>query len=158
MSSEFRKPTTVFGYNLCLPGALMEPIERRIEELKSGNLSRYVVELVAFDLRRLRAHTLTGPIASHPANVQHAIDLAIGRHYVAGTKSNREEMKRLVRNGPNDAAALGDIAAVKKVKHRVWLRSLHREAMQQRAEPRLSHPRGVYHQSHPLRSPARRAA
>jgi hypothetical protein len=50
MASAIRKPTTVFGYNLCLPGALMPAIGRRIEELKSGNLSRYIVELVAFDL------------------------------------------------------------------------------------------------------------
>jgi hypothetical protein len=133
MPSEFRKPTTVFHYNLCLPGALMPAVLRRIEELQSGNLSRYVVELIAFDLRRLRAHTLTAGIARHPANVQHAIDLAIDRHYVAGTKSNREQMQRLVDSGPNEAAALGELAPVKKEKHGIWLRSLHREAMKQRA-------------------------
>src|SRR5688572_33448212 len=97
MASKPRKPTTVFRYNLCVPGALMPAILRRIAELKSGNLSRYVIELICFDLRRLRAHTLTGPLAHKPLNVQHATDLAIERHYVAGTKSNREQMDRLIR-------------------------------------------------------------
>ena len=133
MSSGFRKPTTVFAYNLCLPGVLIPTIERRIEELDSGNLSRYVIELVCFDLCRLRAHTLTGPIARKPANVQHAVDLAIDRHYVPGRKSNREQMDRIAMIGPDEANALGEIAPVKKVKSRVWLRSLHRDAMKQRS-------------------------
>lgn len=134
MPSAFRKPTTVFGFKLSLPGALMPAILRRIEELKSGNLSRYIVELVAFDLRRLRAHTLTGRLARHPLDVQHAIDLTIDCHYEAGKKSNREQMDRVVKFGPEKARALGEIAVVKKVKHRVWLRSLHREAMLERSK------------------------
>src|SRR6476469_2820179 len=100
MASKFRKPTTVFHYKLSLPGALMPPIRRRIEELQSGNLTRYLVELIAFDLCRLRAHTLTAPIAARPGHVQHAIDVAIDRHYVAGAKSNYEQMKRLIERGP----------------------------------------------------------
>jgi hypothetical protein len=134
MSSVIRKPTTVFPYNLFLPGALMPAIVRRIEELKSVNLSRYVIELVAFDLRRLRAHTLTGPLAHRSPDVQHAIDLAIDRHYVEGKKSNREQMDRVVKFGPAEERALGEIAVVKKSKHRVWLRSLHRAAMLERSE------------------------
>ena len=132
MASTKHRPSTVFAYNLCLPGALMPAIERRIAELKSVNLSRYVIELVAFDLCRLRAHSLTERINRYPLNVQHAVDLAIDRHYVAGRKSNREQMDRIVKCGPEEAAALGEIAPVKKEKHRVWLRSLHRDAMRQR--------------------------
>jgi hypothetical protein len=128
-----RKAGTVFGYNLCVPGALMPAVLRRMAELKSGNLSRYVTELIAFDLRRLRAHTLTGPLAHKPLPVQHAVDLAIDGHFVVGKKSNKAEMDALVRRGPSDAAALGEIAPVKAVKERVWLRALHREAMKQRA-------------------------
>jgi hypothetical protein len=134
MASNPRKPTTVFAYNLCLPGALTSAIARRMEELESGNLSRYVVELVAFDMRRRRAHTLTGPLARRPLNVQHAIDLTIDGHYVVGRKSNREQMERVVKFGPEQASALGEIAVVKKTKHRVWLRSLHREAMKERSK------------------------
>jgi hypothetical protein len=134
MASTPRKPTTVFGYNLCLSGALVPAVMRRIEELKSENISRYITELATFDMRRLRAHSLTRPLARKPLIVQHAIDLAIDRHYVVGgKKSNKEEMDRLIRRGPNDAAALGDIAPVKKVKFRLWLRCRHREAMLQRA-------------------------
>ncbi len=133
MSSTRRKASTVFAYNLCPPGALMPAVTRRIEELKSVNLSRYVIELVAFDLRRLRAHTLTGPLSRKPANVQHAVDLAIDRNYVEGRKSNREQMDRIVLMGPDEVALLGEISEVKKEKHRVWLRSLHREAMNLRA-------------------------
>ena len=134
MSDVIRKPTTVFGYTVSLPGALMSAINRRIEELKSVNLSRYIVELIAFDLRRLRAHTLTGPLARRPLNVQHAIDLTIDRHYVPGKKSNREQMERVVKFGPEEASALGEIAPLKKTKDRVWLRSRHREAMLERCK------------------------
>jgi len=133
MPSEFRKPTTVYAYNLCLPGALMPAIERRIVELRSGNLSRYVVELIAFDLCRLRAHTLTAPIARQPLNVQHAVDLAIDRNYLEGRKSHRAQMERIVKDGPAEAELLGEIAPVSKVKHRVWLRRRHREAIRQRS-------------------------
>jgi hypothetical protein len=133
MPSRPRKPPTVFAYNLCLPGALMPAIARRIQELKSKNLSHYAIELIGFDLRRLRAHTLTGRLAHKPLAVQHAVDLAIDRHYVEGKKSNREQMDRIVKVGPDEAGAPGEIAPVKKVKHRTWLRSLHREAMLQRA-------------------------
>ena len=133
MPSRPRKPPTVFAYNLCVPGALMPAIRRRIKELKSKNLSHYVIELIGFDLRRLRAHTLTGRLAHKPLTVQHAVDLAIDRHYVEGQKSNREQMDRIVRIGPGEAGAPGEIAPVKKEKHRVWLRNLHREAMLQRA-------------------------
>jgi hypothetical protein len=77
VASKFRKPTTVFHYKLSLPGGLMPAIRRRIEELQSGNLTRYLVELVAFDLCRLRAPTLTAPVAVRPGHMQHAIDLAI---------------------------------------------------------------------------------
>ena len=137
MSSTSRRRSTVFGYNLCLPGALMPAIIRRMDELQSGNLSRYVIELAAFDLRRLRAHTLTGPLAGKPLNVQHAVDLAIDRNYAAGKTSNWEQMKRIAQGpdevaGPGEAPALGEVAPVKKEKHRVWLRSLHRDAMRQR--------------------------
>src|SRR5688500_17069517 len=104
MGSTSRRPSTVFGYNLCLPGALMLAIIRRIDELKSGNLSRYAIELIAFDLRRLRAHTLTGPIARKPLSVQHATVLAIDRNYIAGKTSNWEQMKRIARHGPDEAA------------------------------------------------------
>src|SRR5688572_4078328 len=134
MSANPAKPATVFHYNLNVPGALMPAILRRIEELKSGNLSRYVIELVSFDLRRLRAHSLTGPLAHKPREVQHAVDLAIDRHFIVGSKkSNREQMDRIVLSGPEEAAALGDIAPVKKVKQGVWLRSRHREAMRERS-------------------------
>src|SRR5215207_726920 len=109
MASIIRKPTTVYPYNLLVPGALMPAILRRIEELRSGNPSRYVIELIAFDLRRLRAHSLTARVARHPANVQHAVDLAIARNYEPGTKSNREQMDAIVKGGPAEAA-LGEVA------------------------------------------------
>ena len=111
----------------------MPPIARRMKELKSGNLSRYVIELVAFDLCRLRAHSLTGPIAQKPLHVQHAVDLAIDRNYVDGKRSNKEQMDRIAKMGPEEVAALGDLGPVKKEKHRVWLRSLHREAVIERS-------------------------
>ncbi len=133
MASIPRRPASVFAYNLCLPGALMPPIARRMKELKSGNLSRYVIELVAFDLCRLRAHSLTGPIAQKPLHVQHAVDLAIDRNYVDGKRSNKEQMDRIAKMGPEEVAALGDLGPVKKEKHRVWLRSLHREAVIERS-------------------------
>ncbi len=132
MASTPRKTATVFHYNLCIPGALMPAIIRRIAELKSGNLSRYVIELVTFDMRRLRAHSLTGPLASKPLEVQHAVDLAIDRNYVAGRKSNKEQMQRIVLMDPEEAAAIGELGAVKKEKHQIWLRSLHRKAINER--------------------------
>ena len=133
MPSRPPKPATTFSYNLCLPGALMPAIRRRMAELKSKNLSHFVTELAGFDLRRLRAHTLTGPLAHKPLAVQHAVDLAIDQHYVEGVKSNREQMDRIVLIGPNESGTPGEIAPVKKEKHRVWLRTLHREAMLARA-------------------------
>jgi hypothetical protein len=62
------------------------------------------------------------------------LDLAIDRHYVEGKKSNREQMDRIVKIGPDEIGPPGEIAEVKKVKDRVWLRSLHREAMKERSE------------------------
>jgi hypothetical protein len=48
-----------------------------MKQLESGSFSRFAVELVCFDLRTRRAHSITGPLAKEPTEVQDAVDRTI---------------------------------------------------------------------------------
>ena len=86
----------VYKQNIVLPGVLLLAILRRVAELGRGSLSRYIVELICYDLRRRRQHDLTAPLAHELPEHQEAVDREIDRHYVEGVKSNYARMEQLV--------------------------------------------------------------
>ena len=86
----------------------METIQARMQELKSGTLSRYIVELMAYDLRERHLHAITGPFAHEPADVQQAIDLAINANFEQGAASYRDRMKWLLEQGFRHLDRLAD--------------------------------------------------
>ena len=131
----------VWPRRVWLPGALSGAIQARMQELQSGNLSRYLVELIAFDLRERHLHSITGPLAREPLRVQQAVDEAIARNYEPGRKSNRAQIEKTVREGFQIAGTAADAGGLlSKERHLVYLRSLHREAINLRLrELRFAH-------------------
>jgi hypothetical protein len=63
------------------PGRLATVIAERIIELCRGNFSIYAIELVCYDLRKRRQHSITSGLFRHSLQVQDAIDRQIIRHY-----------------------------------------------------------------------------
>ena len=57
-----------------LPGVLMEMIPTRMQEVGETTLSRYLVELISYDLRERREHSLTGWLATLPLETHHSSD------------------------------------------------------------------------------------
>jgi hypothetical protein len=113
--------------NIWLPGALMDLIPTRMEEVGETTLSRYLTELISYDLRERHAHSLTGWLSTLPLAVQQAIDLAIRCHYRPGYKSNKEQMARLIVRGFADAlTGMRAEPLMAKARHEVYLRGLHR--------------------------------
>ena len=131
----------VWPRRVWLPGALLVAIQARMQELQSGNLSRYLVELIAFDLRERHLHSITGPLARESLRVQQAVDEAIARHYEAGKKSNRAQIEKTVREGFQVAGTAPDAGGLlTKERHLVYLRKLHRDAINTRLrELRFAH-------------------
>jgi hypothetical protein len=104
-----------------------------MQEVQSGSLSRYLIELMAYDLRERHLHGLTGPYAHEPADVQQAIDLAIGAHYAPGHKTTRDQLKQLLATGfARPEAIPRERSVLCRAKHKVYLRILHRPAIVER--------------------------
>ena len=109
-----------------LPGALTEAIATRIEEVQEFTMSRYLVELIAYDLRERHAHSLTGHLSLRPPDVQQAIDLVIRRHYRPGFQSNKEQIAKVVAHGFADSIiGVGAEPLMTKTRHEVYLRRMH---------------------------------
>jgi hypothetical protein len=109
-----------------LPGALMDVIPVRADEVQQETLSKYLVELITYDLRRRRMHSLTGWLSHQSPEVQQAIDLAIKAHYRPGFKSHKEQIARLVARGFADAlTGIRTEPLMVKVRREVYLRRMH---------------------------------
>ena len=109
-----------------LPGVLVDVIAIRADEVQQETLSKYLVELITYDLRRRRGHSLTGWLSHQSPEVQQAIDLAIKAHYRPGFKSHKEQIARLVARGFADA--LTGVRAeplVVRERREVYLRRMH---------------------------------
>jgi hypothetical protein len=104
-----------------------------MEEVQSGTLSRYLIELTAYDLRERHLHGLTGPYAHEPVEVQQAIDLAIRADYRPGHKTTRDQLKQLLSTGFRNVSAIPTERNVLcRSQHYVHLRKLHRAAIEER--------------------------
>jgi hypothetical protein len=124
-------PSPLVRRNLSLPGALLGAIERRVLEVGRRTFSRYVIELVCYDLRNRHLHGLTGPLAHEPAEVQEAVDRAIDGHYVEGLRSNAERMDALVKGRLAEArSAPLPPGALAKVGWDVFFPSLHTDILE----------------------------
>jgi hypothetical protein len=74
-----RKPQ--WRSNFVYPGRLATVIGERIIELERGTFSIYAIELVCYDLRKRRNHSITGPLFQKSLEVQDAIDRQVIRNY-----------------------------------------------------------------------------
>src|SRR4030095_7818852 len=63
------------------PGRLATVIGERIIELGRGTFSIYAIELVCYDLRKRRNHSIKGQLFEKPLEVQDAVDRQIIRNY-----------------------------------------------------------------------------
>ncbi len=109
-----------------LPGVLMDVIAIRADEVQQETLSKYLVELITYDLRRRRKHSLTGWLSHQSPEVQQAIDLAIKAHYRPGFKSHKEQIARLVARGFADAlTGMRAEPLVVRERREVYLRRMH---------------------------------
>lgn len=86
--------------HLSFPGLLMPTIAQRIYEVEGVSFSRFVIELVCFDLRIRRAHSVTGFIARELQAVQEAIDRVIISNYRPGMEHQGGLLRALVHQGP----------------------------------------------------------
>jgi hypothetical protein len=80
--------------HLNYPGRLATVIAERIIELKRGTFSIYAIEVVCYDLRKRRKHSITGPLFNHSLEVQDAVDRQIIRHYRPFSERRRGEFIR----------------------------------------------------------------
>ena len=113
--------------NIWLPGALMDMIPTRMEEVGEKTLSRYLTELISYDLRGRHEHSLTGWLATLPLETQQAIDLAIRCHYRPGLECNKRQLAKIVARGFADAlTGMRAEPLMVKARHEVYLRGLHR--------------------------------
>lgn len=117
-----------------MPGVLTTTIQTRMRELESGALTRFMVELISFDLRGRVPHSLTAPIARKGPAIQQAVDRAIASHYHPGSESYRARMEGIVRNGFGALPAMEPCPLLSKTRHTVYLRRLHREIIEERIE------------------------
>jgi hypothetical protein len=118
---------------ISLPAVLGRGARTRMEEVQSGTLSRYLIELTAYDLRERHLHGLTGPYAHEPVEVQQAIDLAICAHYRPGQKTTRDQLKQLLSRGFAEPEKIPiERLVLCRAKHHVYLRKLHRESILER--------------------------
>jgi hypothetical protein len=67
--------------HLSIPGVLASILPTRWAEFHYTCFSPYAVELVCFDLRKRREHTITRPYADDSPRVQDAVDRVIIDHY-----------------------------------------------------------------------------
>ena len=67
--------------HLSIPGVLASILPTRWAEFHYTSFSPYAVELVCFDLRKRREHTITRPFADDPPPVQDAVDREIRAGY-----------------------------------------------------------------------------
>ena len=119
--------------NIWLPGALNDLIPTRMQEVGETTLSRYLTELISYDLRERHEHSLTGWLSTLPLETQQAIDLAIRCHYRPGLKCNKEQMSKLIARGFADAFTGMRAEPLKvKARHEVYLRGLHRAIILER--------------------------
>jgi hypothetical protein len=82
--------------NVTYPGRLATIIAERIIELERGTFSIYAIELVCFDLRKRREHSITGPLFEKSLEVQDAVDRQIIRNYRPFTTRRGEFIQSLV--------------------------------------------------------------
>jgi hypothetical protein len=78
------------------PGRLATVIAERIIELGRGNFSTYAIELVCYDLRKRRKHSITGQLFEKSLEVQDAVDRQIIRNYRPFTTRRGEFIRSLV--------------------------------------------------------------
>lgn len=90
--------STPWRCNINFPGRLLLGVEERMEEMERGTFSRYAVELVCFDLRIRREHSITAPMARQSVEVQDCIDRELLRMYRPGLRE-RGEVIRSILNG-----------------------------------------------------------
>jgi len=78
------------------PGRLATVIAERIIELERGTFSIYAIELVCYDLRKRREHSITGPLFQKSLELQDAIDRQVIRNYRPFTRRRGEFIESLV--------------------------------------------------------------
>jgi hypothetical protein len=117
--------------HVSVPGRLRAALVVRMKEVKSLSFSKFVIELIAFDLRRRKPHLITGPIALQSAAVQEAIDRLIVLHYIPGLAEIGGFLEALLKNRI-DSAPRGNVPAQVIVclkKHVHLPASLHEEVL-----------------------------
>lgn len=82
LPDKVKKPTR--RVHVSLPGLLDWAAGLRAEEHGYDAVGKYLLELVAFDVRGHREHVVTRPYADDPQSVQDAIARAAIRHHVPG--------------------------------------------------------------------------
>lgn len=118
----------MFRHHITYPGMLAKAVATRMEELESGTFSRIAVELVCFDLRIRRRHSISGPIGQHPGGVQEAIDREIVGRYQPFQERSGDHVRELVRQATAKAITDGPPAATLSCeKEFVYFPALHRE-------------------------------
>jgi hypothetical protein len=98
---------------LYIPALLLDTIESRMLEVESGTFSRFAVELVCYDLRTRRDHSLTGPLSRESATTQDAVDRAIVAHFRPGSRSAGDTIRALLRDALTPVPASSQPSLVK---------------------------------------------
>jgi hypothetical protein len=80
-SSAPPRRTPQWRSHVVYPGRLATVIAERIIELERGTFSIYAIELVCYDLRKRRKHSITGSLFQQSLEVQDAVDRQIIRNY-----------------------------------------------------------------------------
>jgi hypothetical protein len=113
-AAPFQRPPS-WRQHLSFPGLLMPFIAKRIDEVDAQTFSRYAIELVCFDLRIRRAHSVTGFIVHEYQAIQEAIDRAIAANYRPGMEHKGGLIRALVSDGkaavPNAPVRLPSIVS-----------------------------------------------
>lgn len=91
MPSPGRPRVTHVRKNITLPGLLESVVEKRWTEFFYPTFSPYALELICFDLRARRSHSLTRPLAFLSAEEQEEVDREIVHRYIPNATE---------RNGP----------------------------------------------------------